>query len=75
MMDDRQCQIEFGNFIRGGRERLRLYQTQVAEQVGITQQYYSQIETGARNVDFVLALKICNILKLSVNDFFKAYIK
>lgn len=75
MLDDRQCQIEFGKFIRVGRENQKMFQSQVAEQLDITQQYYSTIENGSRNVDFVLALKICKILKLNIEDFIRTHMK
>ena len=48
-------------------------ESQVAETVNISQQYYSQIENGIRNVDLVLAMKICESLQLSLNDFIKIY--
>ena len=72
--EDIAFQKEFGKYIKSGREKLCLYQNQVAEQLGLSQQYYSKIENGIRNVDFVLALKICNLLKLDINDFIKTKI-
>ena len=73
MLDERNTKVKFGNFIKEGRERKHLYQSQVAESVNISQQYYSQIENGIRNVDLVLAMKICESLHLSLNDFIKMY--
>ena len=75
MLDDRQCQIDFGLFIKEGREKQHLYQSQVAESVEISQQYYSKIENGLRNVDLTLALKICQVLNLNMNDFIRTYLK
>ena len=75
MLDDRQCQIDFGLFMKEGREKQRLYQSQVADLLEISQQYYSQIENGVRNVDLVLALKICEVLKLNMTDFIRTYLK
>lgn len=75
MLDDRECLIGFGKFIREGREKQHLYQSHVASSLEVSQQYYSQIETGARNVDLVLALKICEVLHLNLSDFIRAYIK
>lgn len=73
MLNEHQCQIEFGKFIKDGREKQKLYQSNVAEMLGISQQYYSQIENGARNVDLVLSLKICEVLHLNITDFVKIY--
>lgn len=73
MLDEHSAKIRFGNFIKEGREKQHLYQSQVAESVSISQQYYSQIENGARNVDLVLALKICESLHLKLNDFIKTF--
>lgn len=75
MIDNQEVQIAFGKYIREGREKKHLYQSQVAEVVNVSQQYYSQIENGVRNVDFVLALKICKALKLSINEFVRTYVK
>lgn len=63
----------FGEFIKEGRERRNLSQTEVAEQVGIRQPYYSQIERGDRNADLTLAMTICKILDLDMSDFIKRY--
>ena len=72
--EDIAFQKEFGEYIKQGRERQHLYQSQVAELLGVTQQYYSHIEKGTRNVDFVLALKICQVLKINLNDFISTQI-
>lgn len=68
------CATNFGAFIRGPRERTGLYQREVAEMLGITQAYYSQIENGVRDVDLDLAIAICKILKLDILDFVKQHI-
>lgn len=75
MLDDKACLRSFGEFIRLGRESQCLSQTHIASLLGITQQYYSHIETGRRNVDLVLALKICEVLKLNLNSFIRTYYK
>ena len=73
--EDIVFQKNFGEYIKEGREKQNLYQSQVADLLGVTQQYYSHIEKGIRNVDLVLALKICQALKLSLNDFISRYVK
>lgn len=70
-----ECQKAFGNFIKEGRERRDMLQSEVAALVGITQAYYSYIERGAedRNIDLVLALRICQVLRLDINEFTSKY--
>lgn len=76
-IENRECQIGFGNFIKEGRKRKGMLQAEVADLVGIPQPYYSIIERGAkdRNVDLVLAMRICQVLGLDISDFVKEYIK
>lgn len=73
-IDNAECLIEFGSFIRQGREKLSLYQSDVAHSLGISQPYYSAIERGERNVDLVLALKICDLLKLNLNNYVSLFL-
>jgi transcriptional regulator with XRE-family HTH domain len=74
-IENSECLIEFGKFIKEGRLKQDMFQSEVATLVGITQPYYSMIENGSkeRNVDLVLALKLCQVLKLDINDFIKHY--
>ena len=74
IIDNNECLIGFGEFIRTKREQLGIYQQDVASEVGISQVYYSHIERGLRNVDLVLALEICKILRLDLNEYIKAYL-
>ena len=45
-------------------------QYKLAEKVGISQQAYSQIETGAVNPSLKTALKLSEVLKVPVNKIF-----
>ena len=67
--------MAFGQFIKDGRKMRDMSQTEVAQMVGITQAYYSIIEKGAidRNIDLVLALKICQVLNLDMSNFIHNY--
>ena len=69
MIDNRVCLKEFGSYIKQARLWRELKQSDVAEQVGISQSYYSLLENGEREVDLVLAVKICHELKLDMSDF------
>ena len=73
-IDDSTYLKGFGSFVKEGRERLGLYQSDVAKMLDITQPYYSHIERGARNVDLILAMKICEILKLNLSDYINKYL-
>lgn len=75
MLDDHEVRVAFGKFIREGREKQHLYQSHLAASLDMSQQYYSHIENGSRSVDFVLALKICKLLSLNINDFISTYTK
>ena len=75
IIENSECLLGFGEFIRDRRDSLGIYQQDIASKLGISQVYYSQIERGHRNVDLVLALKICQVLKLDLNDFIKTYLQ
>lgn len=68
-MDDKHMNIVFGSFIKQGRERRGLDQQNVADGVGLSQSHYSRIENGTRGCYFQVAIKICDFLKLDINDF------
>ena len=68
-LDNKKIYIQFGAFVRQGREKKQLFQTEVAQRVGVSQAYYSQIENGSRQIPMVLAINICMALDLNFNDF------
>lgn len=72
-IENSECLVGFGNFIKEGRERRDMFQSEVAQICGITQSFYSYIERGARSVDLPLAIKICQALRLDINEFIKKY--
>lgn len=53
--------------------RGEISQSEIAEKLGITQQYYSYIENGERQkkMDIQLCEKIANIFGISVSDIIK----
>ena len=59
---------EFGNILRKQREQQNLYQSEVANMVGITQTYYSLIELGKRNIGLTLAIRLSQSLKLDISE-------
>ena len=73
-INNSECLNDFGQYIRTERERQKIYQTEMAQMLGISQAYYSMIEQGKREIDLVLAIRLCSILKLSLQDFVTKYI-
>ena len=59
----------FGEFIRLRRLQLNLTQFDVADRAGTTQGYISKVEKGLKEPTITLALKICEVLNLDINDF------
>ena len=70
-IDKDKVATEFGRFVREARERKGLYQADVAEQIGVSRSYYTMIEAGNREIYFTLAINICRVLDLDMNDFTK----
>lgn len=62
---------EFGAFIREARESKGIYQADIAEQLGVSRSYYTMIEAGNREIYFSLAVNICAVLDLNINEFMK----
>ena len=69
--DKEKLAKEFGIFIREAREKRGLYQHEVADQLGVARSYYTHIENGIRDIYFSLAVDICNILELDLNELMK----
>ena len=67
--DNKQVYEAFGQWIRDARERQQLYQYEVAEKMGITQSYYHYIEIGKRKLSLPMAMNVCSVLGLDLNDF------
>lgn len=64
---EKQLQIELGKFLKNERKKLDINQTEIAQRLGITQEYLSMIENGKRNADFYLVWRICRILHLPLS--------
>ena len=61
-------QTEIGAFIAGCRKEKGLTQSQMAEQLGITDRAVSKWETGKSMPDASLMLELCEILGITVNE-------
>lgn len=69
--DKEKITTEFGSYIRDARENRGILQADIAEQLGVSRSYYCLIEAGKRDIYFTLAMNICQILKLDINEFMK----
>jgi transcriptional regulator with XRE-family HTH domain/DNA-directed RNA polymerase subunit RPC12/RpoP len=61
-------QIKIGKFISERRKSQNMTQLQLAEKLGITDRAVSKWETGRSLPDASIMLKLCSILKITVND-------
>lgn len=72
--EKRACHEAFGKYIKDIRERKGLSQTEVALSLGMSQPYYSRIESGKRDVDLAVAIKICEVIGVDIRDFANKYL-
>ena len=72
-IENSECLAGFSEFIKDGREKRNMLQSEVAELAGITQAYYSMLERGLREPDLIVAMKICKALRLNLSKFIKRY--
>lgn len=61
-------QIKIGRFIAERRKRVGLTQMQLAEKLKITDRAVSKWENGRAMPDSSIMLKLCDVLKITVND-------
>jgi len=71
--DDQDSLIlqKFGENLRKIREKAELSQEQVSYEAGFSRSYYTEVETGKRNISLLNILKICSFLKIEINDIIK----
>lgn len=74
-MVTKKFNVDFGHLVKDARLKMGLTQEEVAWKAGISQVYYCYLEKGKRNIDLELALKLCDILTIDIQDFAKRYIK
>ena len=60
------------SFIKEVRKQKKIYQYQLAEKVGVSQAYLSQLEKGKKqNPTIDIIVKICNELGLEIRILYK----
>lgn len=70
--DNNVIAVRFGAFIKEARLNKNLTQQDMADKLKVSQSYYNRIEVGGRNVDLFLALDICSLLDLDLDEFKKS---
>lgn len=73
-IDVRDCHEAFGKYIKNARVRRGISQSEVAEKLGVSQPYYSRIESGQRDVDLAVAFNICTAVGVDIRDFVNRYL-
>ena len=59
---------KIGSKIKSFRQKLGLQAKKLAEQINISPSYLNLIESGKRNIDADLLIKICNELRIELSD-------
>ena len=62
---------KFGENLRKIREKRDLSQEQVAYEAGFSRSYYTEVETGKRNISLLNILKISSLLQIELNELLK----
>ena len=65
---DKQYLRQLGDNIRAIRQKKGYSQEEFAEIAGFSRSYYTEIETGKRNISVLNLIKIINILKIDPNE-------
>lgn len=65
MREKKEINIQIGEQIRQAREHAKLTQEQLAETVGVTAQYISDLERGMVGVSIATLKKLCIALKVT----------
>jgi len=65
---DKQYLIEIGTNIRNMRTQRGYSQEEFAEVAGFSRSYYTEIETGKRNISVLNLIKIIKALKIEPNE-------
>ncbi|MBI4187931.1 MAG: helix-turn-helix transcriptional regulator [Chloroflexi bacterium] len=65
---DNQKLLKIGDNIRAARKRLGHSQEEFADMAGFSRSYYTEIETGKRNISILNLIKIIEALKANPNE-------
>ena len=65
---DKQYLLKIGDNIRAMRKKRGYSQEEFADIVGFSRSYYTEIETGKRNISVLNLIKIIEALKINPNE-------
>lgn len=65
---DKQYLLEIGNNIRTARKQRGYSQEEFADIAGFSRSYYTEIETGKRNISLLNLVKIIKALNVDPNE-------
>ena len=65
---DRQYLLKIGNNIRKIRKQQGYSQEEFADIAGFSRSYYTEVETGKRNISVLNLIKIIKMLKVDPNE-------
>jgi transcriptional regulator with XRE-family HTH domain len=66
--NETQVLQRFGDNLRKIRESRQLSQEQVAYEAGFSRSYYTEVETGKRNISLLNMVKLCLFLQIELNE-------
>ena len=66
--DLKKTNLKIGPKIKAFRRQLGIQANKLSEQIGISASYLNLIESGKRNIDSNLIIKICSELRINVSD-------
>lgn len=61
----------FGSNLRKIREKKGLSQEQIAYEAGFSRSYYTEVETGKRNISLLNIIRIASLLQVELNELIK----
>ncbi len=64
---DKQYLLQIGNNIRAARKRMGYSQEEFADIADFSRSYYTEIETGKRNISILNLIKIMEAMKVDPN--------
>lgn len=68
MREKKEINIQIGKQVKLAREKSRLTQEQLAEQLECTPQYLSDLERGVVGISVALLKRLCVVLEVSSDD-------
>ena len=68
MREKKEINIQIGKQVKLAREKSRLTQEQLAEQLECTPQYLSDLERGVVGISVALLKRLCGVLGVSSDD-------